>query len=219
MNELNKSGLDYQFTNNWFSPHKEVWNELLDKLNPSKILEVGSFEGASSCFIIEKLACEKEIELHCVDSWKGGIEHQTGGDAEADMSAVEARFKHNIELAKKSATHSVNLQVHRENSDVALSSLIASGHANTFDFVYIDGSHQAPDVLCDAVLSFRLVRNGGLMIFDDYFWQEHLIGGVDLLRCPKPAIDSFTNLYCRNLTVLGASSHQFFVKKNHACSE
>lgn len=218
MNELNKSALNYQFTNNWFTPHKIVWGELLAKFNPTKILEVGSYEGASSCFLVEKLACEKEIELHCIDSWRGGIEHQSGGMAEADMSVVELRFKHNIKLAKQSVTHSVNLQVHKENSDVALSNLLARGHINTFDLVYIDGSHQAPDVLCDAVLGFRLLRSGGLMILDDYFWQENLPEGVDLLRCPKPAIDSFTNLYCRKLNILGASAHQLFVQKNLTCS-
>ena len=218
MNELNKSALNYHFTNNWFTPHKVVWSELLGKFDPTKILEVGSYEGASSCFLVEKLACEKEIELHCIDSWTGGIEHQSGGMAEADMSVVELRFKHNIKLAKQSVTHSVNLQVHKKNSDVALSNLLASGHINTFDLVYIDGSHQAPDVLCDAVLGFRLLRSGGLMIFDDYFWQENLPEGVDLLRCPKPAIDSFTNLYCRKLNILGASAHQLFVQKNLTCS-
>ena len=179
-----------------------------------KILEVGSYEGASSCFIIEKLACDKEIELHCIDTWNGGIEHQPGGMVEADMAVVELRFKHNINLAKQSVNHPVNIRVHKENSDIALSNLIASGHVNTFDLIYIDGSHQAADVLCDAVLSFRLLRNGGIMIFDDYFWQENLREGIDLLRCPKPAIDSFTNLYCRQLSILFASSHQLFVQKN-----
>ena len=214
MNELNKPTLNYKFTNDWFIPHRGIWGELLAELNPKKILEVGSYEGASSCFIIEKLACDKEIELHCIDTWSGGIEHQPGGMAEADMALVELRFKHNINLAKQSVNHPVNIQVHKENSDIALSNLLASGHVNTFDLIYIDGSHQAADVLCDAVLGFRLLRDGGIMIFDDYFWQENLREGIDLLRCPKPAIDSFTNLYCRKLSILFASSHQLFVQKN-----
>ena len=38
------------------------------------------------------------------------------------------------------------------------------------DFIYVDGSHQAHDVLCDAILSFKLLRVGGIVCFDDYLW-------------------------------------------------
>jgi hypothetical protein len=34
-----------------------------------------------------------------------------------------------------------------------------------------DGSHRARDVLEDAVLSWPLLKVGGIMLFDDYLWQ------------------------------------------------
>lgn len=37
-----------------------------------------------------------------------------------------------------------------------------------FDFIYVDGSHRSPDVIYDAILSFGLLKKGGIMIFDDY---------------------------------------------------
>ncbi|WP_415440554.1 hypothetical protein, partial [Acetobacter orientalis] len=39
----------------------------------------------------------------------------------------------------------------------------------------------------DAVLSFKLLRKGGVLIFDDYLWSEGVEGGNNLLRCPKIA--------------------------------
>jgi hypothetical protein len=39
---------------------------------------------------------------------------------------------------------------------------------NFYDFVYIDGSHLASDVLEDAVLSWAVVQVGDMIIFDDY---------------------------------------------------
>ena len=39
---------------------------------------------------------------------------------------------------------------------------------NNFDLIYIDASHYAPDVLSDAVLAFKLLKPGGILIFDDY---------------------------------------------------
>jgi predicted O-methyltransferase YrrM len=65
------------------------------------------------------------------------------------------------------------------------SKLIAEGRQGYFDFIYVDGSHQAPDVLCDALLSFRLLKNNGVIAFDDYLWQEQLPYGTDPIRCPK----------------------------------
>jgi predicted O-methyltransferase YrrM len=41
---------------------------------------------------------------------------------------------------------------------------------NSFDLIYIDGSHHTDDVIVDAIKGFELLKVGGIMIFDDYFW-------------------------------------------------
>jgi predicted O-methyltransferase YrrM len=205
---------DYRFTSNWFDgPVKNMWEQIIPQLNPTRILEVGSYEGASTCFLIDKLASEHDIELHCVDSWEGGITHQSGGAMEVDMNAVEENFRHNTELAISNSSHRVELVVHKEFSDTSLSKLIGANLKNYFDFVYIDGSHEAPDVLCDAVQGFRLLRIGGLMAFDDYLWSEPRPGGVDHLLSPKPAIDAFVNIYIRKLKIVPAPQYQLYVTK------
>ena len=147
----------YNFTNNWFeSVAREVWDSLIPQIKPSKILEIGSYEGASTCYLIDKITSERNIELHCIDTWEGGEEHKKGGNAEVDMFKVESRFQRNTNLAIDKAENSVQLTVHKESSDTALSKLISQGRKRYFDFIYVDGSHQASDVLCDAVLSFKL---------------------------------------------------------------
>lgn len=204
----------YKFSKNWFHTQaKPVWESLISKINPSRILEIGSFEGASTCYLIEKLAASKNIEIHCVDTWQGGVEHKQGGNAEINMSEVEKRFLFNTKLAIDRAKHSVELTLHKANSDLALSRLLADGKQGYFDFVYVDGSHQAPDVLCDAVLGFRLLKENGVMVFDDYLWQESLPYGVDPIRCPKMAIDAFTNIYCRKIKIMQAPLYQLFLRK------
>lgn len=135
------SSPSYEFTNNWFDGPKRVWDTLIPQVNPTQILEIGSYEGASACYLIEKLATSKEIELHCVDTWEGGIEHKDGGLFEANMTDVESRFHHNTRTAINNAKHPVQLILHKEASDVALSRLIAEGKKGYFDFIYVDGSH------------------------------------------------------------------------------
>lgn len=205
---------EYIFSNNWFeTTARKAWDRLIPQVKPTKVLEVGSYEGASACYLINSVAQHSALEIHCVDSWAGGVEHQAGGFAESDMKAVEDRFTYNVHLAIDAVPNAVELVVHKESSDVALARLLAGGRKGYFDFIYIDGSHQAPDVLADAVLAFRLLRVGGLLAFDDYLWAEKLPYGKDPLRCPKPAIDAFINLNFRRLNVVPAAQQQVYVTK------
>ena len=204
----------YEFTNNWFvGAAKGVWDSLIPQINPTRILEIGSYEGASTCYLIEKLATLKEIELHCVDTWEGGVEHQKGGVAEVNMSDVEKRFHRNIKMAINKVENPVQLYLHKGFSNLELPKLISEGKQGYFDFVYIDGSHQAPDVLFDALLGFKLLKNNGVLVFDDYLWQEQLPYGTDPIRCPKLAIDAFTNIYCRKIRIIRAPLYQLYIQK------
>jgi hypothetical protein len=72
-------GPKYDFTNNLFENIRDFWDKLILQMNPTQILEIGPYEGASACYFIEKLATSKEIELHCVDTWKVGIKHKEIG--------------------------------------------------------------------------------------------------------------------------------------------
>jgi predicted O-methyltransferase YrrM len=200
----------YRFSNDWFSIARPNWLRIIPYRNPTKILEIGSYEGASTCFLIETLSKRRPIELHCIDTWAGGIEHS---DKDIDMETVEARFSYNTNQAISGATNKVELVIHKGLSDLELSKLVANNKTEYFDLIYVDGSHQAPDVICDAILSFKLLKVGGLMIFDDYLWSEDLPYGTDPIRCPKMAIDAFTNIYCRKIKILQEPLYQLYVEK------
>lgn len=203
---------EFQFTKNWFEQAaKPVWQRLIPGVNPTRILEIGSFEGASTCFLITILGAKHPLDVHCIDTWAGGIEHTAQGDI--DMSAVEQRFMHNVRTAAEGLPHQVDITIHKGTSDMHLPKLLANGKAGYFDFIYVDGSHQAPDVLLDAVLAFKLLRVGGVMAFDDYLWAEDLPQGRDPLRCPKPAVDAFTTIYFRKVQILMEPLYQLYVQK------
>jgi len=204
--------MQQQFTNNWFDGAKSVWAPLLRQHKPQRILEIGSYEGASICFCIQTLCpLVPDIEVHCVDTWEGGEEHQPGAANAANMSEVHARFNHNLQIEIDRASCDVRVVTHRELSALALARLVAEGKSGYFDLIYIDGSHQAPDVLVDAVLAFQLARVGGMIIFDDYLWSEP--GVNDVIRCPKLAIDAFTNIYAKKIRLYTAPLYQIYAKK------
>jgi len=81
---------------------------------------------------------------------------------------------------------------------------------NTYDIIYIDGSHLAMHVLTDAVLCWDLLKNNGVIIFDDYKWN---LDRPAQLR-PKSAIDSFLVCFGGCLEVIHRG-YQVIIKKQN----
>ena len=207
MNVAPDSG--YEFTNDWFGQNIPVWDQLIPRFQPTKFLEIGSYEGRSTCYLIEKFAALGRIEIHCIDTWEGGVEHD-----KSTMSDVERRFDKNTALANQKTNNQALITKHKKYSNLALADLIAARQLLKFDVVYVDGSHQAPDVLMDCVMSFQLLRSGGLMIFDDYIWTMEALGKQDAFNMPKPAIDAFLNIFQRKMQIVrGAPVYQLYAAK------
>ena len=198
----------YEFTEDWFSHVVPVWEQLFYSYEPSRILEIGSYEGRSTCFIIQSLASARDMEIHCIDTWEGGVEHDRSA-----MSAVERRFDSNLARVRANTRHQVDFHKHKGLSSDVLARLIANGSREHFDLIYVDGSHQAPDVLVDAVLSFQLLKVGGLLVFDDYVWSMGEQWEQDFYQMPKPAIDAFVNIFRRKLTLLQYPLYQLYLQK------
>ena len=201
-----------EFTQNYFEAYMPLWRDIFFnrcKWNPTipkNVLEIGSFEGLSTCWIISQLLENKNSNLICVDTFDGGIGHP--GDKSMDFNLVRDRFYSNIRETNGLAS----IRVMEEKSDVALFKLIQEEKIS-FDFIYIDGSHAAVDVLTDMILSFRLLKVGGLCICDDYYWAPN-IDDFDLDQSPKLAIDAFSSIYAKKIGFVPIANTQFaFVRK------
>ena len=185
-----------EFSSDWFSWNVETWKSILEQLDlrPTKVLEIGCFEGRSTVWMIEHLFGSDGGQIFCVDSWE-------------KTSAAESAFDKNTQLTL-AGRPSVSLQKLKGNSSLTLTQLVTAHH-DSFDLIYVDGSHDAPDVLCDLTCAFLLCRIGGLIICDDYLWNF----GDDLRSTPKLAIDSFVNCYAGKLKILYAPLYQVFLVK------
>lgn len=193
---------DYEFTQNWFQYAEHIWPEVMKHLPnhyPRRFLEIGSFEGRSAVWMIGNIMAPGD-ELICVDTWGGGEEH-----AKIDMRAVEKRFDANLHKAMEFHPGRKVKKI-KDTSSAALVQEIAK--ASVFDFIYIDGSHQAPDVLSDAVMAWKLLRLNGIMVFDDYLWGDPRMP----LHRPKTAIDAFMNIYGAEINVMNIGL-QMIIKK------
>ena len=142
-------------------------------------LEIGSFEGRSAVWFMENVLTHPDSQLICIDTFQGGRDQH---ELPVNCTEMRDRFFHNL----KPWANADKLLVLEHQSQIALRSFDPEPH---FDFIYIDGSHDACDVLEDAVLAWRLVKPGGFMIFDDYEWK-YPSGDKPLLEA-RMAIDAF----------------------------
>ena len=87
---------------------------------------------------------------------------------------------------------------------------LKDGLENYFDLIYVDGAHDSKNVIIDAILSYKLVKQDGIIIFDDYLWKTK---DKNLLKSPKFAIDSFVNIFYDKLYIIRHTLNQLYVIK------
>jgi len=191
----------YRYTKDWFSWSPGIWEQLIPHLPGRKnFLEIGSFEGRSAVWTIENMV-EDGGEIYCIDTWEGGAEHTP-----EDMEGTELRFHNNI-LTVREAFPERKVSKLKGLSTQWIPSLICE--KLKFDFIYIDGSHLAKDVLTDACMAWPLLKPKGFMVFDDYAWKPQ---GFTLLQRPNVAVDAFVNMFEDELTI-AHSGYQLIVRK------
>jgi predicted O-methyltransferase YrrM len=170
------------FGADWTSWHFPNWAKLLGRYRSRKlrVLEIGSWEGRSALFFLNFLPRAK---ITCIDTFQGGQEHREA----AARSAKEARSLRGVEQRFDANTREFKDRIEkiRARSVDALAEL-AIGRRR-FDLAYIDGGHRAAEAYADGVLAWPLMARGGLVIFDDYQWDEM----PRPLDNPRPGIDAF----------------------------
>jgi len=188
------------FSTDW-SQSISYWPDMFKTLGMTgkpnlSFLEIGCFEGRTTKWLLEHVLTDPTSALTVIDTFQGSAEF---GPLGINGNSFD-RFCKNLEpWLEKPA----QLMVEQGRSQDILRD---SHYWPEMDFIYVDGSHMAADVLSDAVLSWPLLKSGGAMCFDDYRWGT---GGPDWAR-PGPAIEAFVSCYAPQLKA-GPQGHDQFV--------
>ncbi|KAK7443533.1 hypothetical protein VKT23_015706 [Stygiomarasmius scandens] len=195
----------YRFTEtqDWFSHNIEHWKNLFPLITTPhpRVLEIGSWEGRSAVFLLNEL-CKDGGEIVCIDHFD--LFHTPAG---------RERFeKINYNLAQTGKSFRVLSQfsfpalMKLLEEEIAVSPPYASPqtHQPGFDWIYVDGSHEADDTFLDGELVWRLARKGAIVIFDDYNWDKE---PEDSIHHPKRGIDAFLILHDGEYERLTDPSH------------
>ena len=182
------------YTGDWFTSKIPKWETYLEDLKGKeglRFLEIGCWEGRSTCWLLQNILTHPTCTMTCVDPLplftKEQIQHCAASwglqPPFPDSFDSKAIFLSNIDVIgaiDKLIFH------HGKSEDVL--PFLPKDH---YDFIYIDGSHYAPDVLSDAILSWRLLRTEGMLIFDDYELQTK----KHMYENPKTGIDAFLSTF------------------------
>lgn len=145
-----------------------------------RFLQLGAYTGDASLWMLENILTGQYSRLSDVDTWQGSKEelHES-----MDFEEVYEIYLNKISKYRK--------QVHVQRfttTDYLLGQYGCDRPLGEYyDFIYVDADHTTVGVILDAELSWPLLRSGGIMAFDDYYWGSNL----PLHLRPRPGIDLF----------------------------
>lgn len=186
--ETTFEGRFFTTTDNWFN--KINVDEY--KNRPVTYLEIGAHCGGNIVSVANTYCNHEDSKIHCIDPW---IDYEEYPEFKGTIDNVFNQFNRNI-----------------VNFGISDKTIVHRGFSNRellkfkdemFDIIYIDGNHEPNYVLEDAILSFRKLKTGGVMILDDYSWRD-----------VRYAIDAFLHCYKKRIDNLGIHGDQAFIIKH-----
>ena len=157
------------------------------RLNPTEkrqIVEIGVYEGASSCFWSDFYLSHPESRLISIDPFTGSSEHHEKPENYPELAQIELTARGNIAKSDNAA----KIEVIKGCSwDVFPELNRRNGSEPWIDVLYIDGAHDPTSVARDTTLYVPMVKTGGVVIFDDY-------GHPDVKRGVDGALNAFASM-------------------------
>jgi predicted O-methyltransferase YrrM len=198
----------YKFTTEWFDIAIPTWTELFvnNKRQIKDVLEVGCYEGRATVWLCENVLTEPGSTYEVIDTFGGSLS-ESGMVHEKEQSeqgalTIEENFRHNIQFFPD-----IEFKIHKGFSQKVLPQL----DKKEYDLIYIDASHRADDTLVDAYFAHKLLKPGGIIIFDDFGWKDP----KDLapINSPELGIRMFWQLYQSEYEILFEGYQVGFMKK------
>lgn len=151
----------------WNSDHP-LFKELIDKVQPKTIIEVGSYKGRSALHMAG-LTANLGTSLYCCDTWLGDGRVLAADLADPDKSPCNYggnttyfQFLHNISAGGCADRVYPVLQ-----TSVGAARILDAFQIKA-DLIYIDGDHHYEQVFMDLEFYSQLLTENGIMFGDDF---------------------------------------------------
>lgn len=149
---------NFTFTSNWFDGNVPyISGPLFDTYEsgtPVNILEIGTHEGCSALWFLQNLGSHPDSRITTIDANVKSLWYE-------NYSKLDEEDQKKIKFIS------------------GYSMDVLPSISDTFDIIYIDGSHLPDDIMTDCVLSMLKLKIGGFIILDDF--HIHKVEGLDYL--------------------------------------
>jgi predicted O-methyltransferase YrrM len=160
-----------------------------------KFLQLGVYTGDASVWLLENILTDETSKLIDIDTWQGSDE-----EAHKDMDFEEI-YKFYLSRVEPYGDRVESIRA-------TTMDFLRYEALEEYDFIYIDADHTATGVLLDAELSWDILKQGGIMAFDDYEWKSGKGNNYD----PAPGINSFLNRHNKEFRVLHQGWQVWIIK-------
>lgn len=179
----------------------KAWDKYLNRFVGKKIniLELGVYKGEGMKWFLDNLMSNKESTYTGVDTFQGSPEYfiYNKNNANNKINFNEVK-KECFDIIAKSDKKD-NIRILEKDTKRALYELFVNENKKEYyDIIFIDASHESIDVISDSILSWNLLKEDGILIEDDYWWDAL---AQEYFR-PKISIDSFIAIYKSQIEVL-----------------
>ena len=161
------------------SAEKRKLIELASKFRSGYAVEIGSFIGASACFISAGLS--EESKLICIDTWENDAMSEGKRNTKDEFDYNTQQFQEKI------------IKIQGYSIEVKEQILAIT---NKLDLLFIDGDHSYEGCKADWDLYIDMVKSGGCVIFHDSGWAEGVQRVIEEDAKPIMAdYDSLPNMF------------------------
>jgi len=147
---------------------KILLHKVIKSLNDKEIVkcaEIGSYLGASSCFIANAL--NNQSTLFCIDTWENDAMIYQDDD-QADENLIKKSTL--LQFENNTAKYRSKIKMLRGWSYDMIDELKSS--TDTLNFLFIDGDHSYEGVKKDWNLYKQFLKKGSIVAFHDISWAK-----------------------------------------------
>jgi len=171
---------DFDYSSILFDAHgwggqSPAFHDLISKVKPGLIIEVGTWKGASALKMAEVTRdLGLNTQLVCVDTWLGALEFWTDqADPERFLSL---QLRHGYPSIYYQFLANVCHQGFQDRiipfpQTASIAALWFRQYGIKADLIYLDGSHEEEDVYQDLCNYWEILADHGILFGDDYTWD------------------------------------------------
>lgn len=149
----------------WFEEtNKKHLIQFIKELEPSTIIEVGSWLGSSTLEMARHL--KKGSRLYAVDTWLGSIEHHNNPLCPECQEFLPTLYQQFLSNVIHENLMNIIIPLRMESIEAA------NAFKDSAQLIYLDAAHDTESVFKDIINWFEHLDKGGIMCGDDWRWQS-----------------------------------------------